>query len=103
MRGSAVSQPWRLSRRFLYSFSIIVTGSWDPVSAATTAFCVIDETFDVAWLWSAFCAAMTAAGPSDQPHRQPVIAYALDAEPQITARSRQCRSRMPGKLCGVGS
>ena len=49
-------------------------GSWEPVNAATTAFCVIDETLEVAWLWIALSAAITAAGASVQPHRQPVIA-----------------------------
>ena len=29
------------------------TQSCGPVSAATTAFCVIEQTFDVEWLWSA--------------------------------------------------
>ena len=33
-----------------YSSSIAVTGACDPFSASTTAFCVIELTFDVAWL-----------------------------------------------------
>ena len=51
-----------------------MTQSCGPVSAATTAFCVIEQTFDVEWLWSALQAATTAAGPIAQPQRQPVIA-----------------------------
>ena len=39
-----------------------MTGACDPVSAATTAFCVIDVTFDVAWLWMAL-------GGGDRPPR----------------------------------
>ena len=33
-----------------YSSSIAFTGACDPVSAFTTAFCVIELTFEVAWL-----------------------------------------------------
>ena len=36
--------------------------SCGPVSAATTAFCVIEQTFDVEWLCSALHAATTCAG-----------------------------------------
>ena len=64
---------------------------------------VIELTFDVEWLWIAFSAATTAAGPSVQPQRHPVIAYAFDADPQITARSRQCLPSTAGRLCGTGS
>ncbi len=46
---------------------------------------------------------MTGAGPSCQPQRQPVIAYAFDAEPQRTVRSRQVSARIAGRLCGTGS
>ncbi len=62
----------RAARR--YSSSISVTQSCGPVSAAMTAFCVIEQTFDVEWLCSALQAAITAAGPIAQPQRQPVIA-----------------------------
>ncbi len=40
--------------------SICDTGACDPVSAATTAFCVIDDTLDVEWLCSACCAPIAA-------------------------------------------
>ena len=70
------------------------TGACGPVSAASAAFCVIDETFDVEWLWSAFAAATTARGPSAQPQRQPVIAYAFDADPPDTVRSRRRSTRI---------
>jgi hypothetical protein len=58
-----------------------VTQSCGPVNPATTAFCVIEHTFDVEWLWSALHADTTAAGPTVQPQRHPVIAYAFDADP----------------------
>ncbi len=45
-----------------------------PVSAAIAAFCVIELTFDVEWLCSAFAADTTAFGPAIHPQRQPVIA-----------------------------
>ena len=60
-------------------------------------------TFDVEWLWIASDAAITAAGPIAQPQRQPVIAYAFDADPQM---HRQIAARAPparaGRLCGTG-
>ena len=73
------------------------------MSPATTAFWVIEHTFDVEWLCSALHAATTSLGPSVQPHRQPVIAYAFDAEPQRIVLSRIVRASTPGRLCGVGS
>src|SRR5579864_883144 len=103
MRGSAVSHSCTASRRVRYSFSMAVTGACEPVSAATAAFCVMEVTFDVEWLCSALEAAMTAAGPICQPHRQPVMAYAFDDDPHKTVRSRQVPARMPGRLCGTGS
>ena len=78
-----------------------VTQSCGPLSAATAAFCVIDETFEVEWLWSALQALISGAGASAQPQRQPVIAYAFDADPHTTARSRIRPARTPGRLCGV--
>ena len=51
-----------------------MTHSCGPLSAAVTAFCVIEQTFDVEWLWSALQAPTSAAGPTAQPQRQPVIA-----------------------------
>jgi hypothetical protein len=62
-----------------------VTQSCELVSAATTAFCVIEHTLEVEWLCSALQALTTGAGPTVQPQRQPVIAYAFDADPQSTA------------------
>jgi hypothetical protein len=53
---------------------MIVTQCCDPVSAATTAFCVIEQTFDVEWLCSALAACTTGFGPTSQPQRQPVMA-----------------------------
>ena len=73
-RASALSQSYRLSRRRRYSSSIARTVSCGPVSAWMAAFCVIDETFDVEWLWMAPQAAMSGAGPRAQPQRQPVMA-----------------------------
>jgi len=43
------------------------------VIAATTAFCVIEQTFDVWWLCRAPQAEITSFGPTVQPQRQPVI------------------------------
>src|ERR1043166_1726042 len=103
MRGSAVSHAERLSRRVRYSSSIAFTGACTPVSASTTAFCVIEVTLDVAWLWIALHAAIILAGPIVRPQRQPVIAYAFDAEPQMTALSGQTSARILGRLCGTGS
>src|SRR5437016_5674065 len=103
MRGSAVSHPCSWSRRLRYSSSIARTGSCDPVNAATAAFWVIDDTFDVAWLWMASHAATKAGGPMVQPQRHPVIEYAFDAEPQMTPRSRHLRATIPGRLCGTRS
>ena len=45
-----------------------------PFNAAVTAFCVIEFTLEVEWLCNALHALMSAAGPSVQPQRQPVIA-----------------------------
>src|SRR5215471_8393583 len=98
MRGSAVSHPYKLSRRVRYSSSIVFTGVCTPFSASTTAFCVIELTFDVAWLWIALHAAIIFAGPMVQPQRQPVIAYAFEADPQITPVSAHNSARILGKL-----
>src|SRR3954471_10913060 len=103
MRGSAVSQPDRLSRRTRYSSSIALTGVCTPFSASTTAFCVIELTLDVAWLWIALQAATILTGPIVHPQRQPVIAYAFDADPQMTACSGQSSAMIAGRLCGTGS
>ena len=45
-----------------------------PVNAATAAFCVMELTFEVSWLCSAFAPDTTCFGPATQPQRQPVIA-----------------------------
>src|SRR5215475_634093 len=103
MRGSAVSHPYQLFRRVRYSLSIVLTGVCTPVSASTTAFCVIELTFDVAWLWIALQAAIIFAGPIVQPQRQPVIAYAFDADPQITPVSGHSSATIFGRLCGTRS
>ena len=58
----------------VYSFSISVTQSCGPCRPACTARWVIEQTFDVEWLCSAFEAATTSFGASVQPQRQPVIA-----------------------------
>ncbi len=86
-----------------YSSSIAVTGVCTPFSASTTAFCVIELTLDVEWLWSALQAATIFTGPIVQPQRQPVIAYAFDADPQMTAVSGHSSARIFGRLCGTGS
>ena len=91
MRGSAVSHAWSWSRRTRYSSSIAVTVSAGPLSAATVAFCEIEQTLDVEWLCRALLAAITSAGPSAHPQRQPVIAYDLLAEPHRMVLSRQPR------------
>src|SRR5262252_1428706 len=101
MRGSDVSHPYKLSRRVRYSSSIAFTGVWTPLSASTTAFCVIELTFEVAWLWIALHAATIFAGPIVQPQRQPVIAYAFDADPQMTPVSGQSSARIFGRLCAT--
>ena len=51
-----------------------MTQSCGPRSAASTAFCVIEQTFDVEWLWIALHALTSGAGPTAQPQRHPVIA-----------------------------
>src|SRR5215471_14477486 len=103
MRGSAVSHPYKLSRRVRYSSSIVFTGVCTPFSASTTAFCVIELTFDVAWLCIALHAAMNFAGPIAQPQRQPVIAYALEADPQSTPVSGHNSATTFGRLCATRS
>src|SRR4051812_40235815 len=103
MRGSEVSQPDKLSRRTRYSSSIAFTGACDPVNASTTAFCVIELTLDVVWLCSALHAAIIFAGPIVQPQRQPVIAYAFDADPQMANVSGHSSARIFGRLCGTAS
>src|SRR3954447_5517894 len=103
MRGSCVSQACSLSRRVRYSASICDTDACGPVSAARAAFCEMDETFEVEWLCRALHAAITGAGPSAQPHRQPVIAYDFDAELVMIVWWRMRSVRMPTRLCGTGS
>src|SRR5689334_21508942 len=103
MRGSAVSQSYTRSRRCRYSSSIARTGACDPLSATIAARCAMVDTFEVEWLWIAPIAAITFAGPSAQPQRQLVIAYAFDAEPHKTARSRQVRFSTPATLWGAAS
>src|SRR3954462_11999398 len=98
MRGSADSHSHSRSRRSRYSSSISVTHSWGPRSAASTAFCVIEQTFDVEWLWMALHALTSGAGPTAQPHRQPVIAYTFEADPHSTERSRLWRASTPIRL-----
>ena len=57
----------------------------------------------VEWLWMALQAATTSFDASSQPHRQPVMAYALDAEPVRMVRSRIRSTSTLGRLCGTGS
>ena len=59
--------------------------------------------FDVEWLWSALQALTRGAGASAQPQRQPVIAYAFDAEPHSTVRSRCSSNSTFGRLCAACS
>ena len=66
-----------------------MTVSAGPLSAATVAFCEIEQTLDVEWLCKALLAPITSAGPSAQPQRQPVIAYDLLADPHRIVLSRQ--------------
>src|SRR3954467_13069304 len=103
IRGSAPSHSQGWSRRLRDSFNTPVTQSCGPSSPASTAFCVIEQTFEVEWLCSAFSAATTSFGASVQPQRHPVIAYALDADPQITVRSRILEVSTFVRLCGTGS
>ena len=98
-----MSHPDRWSRRVRYSSSIVLTGVCTPFSASTTAFCVIELTFDVVWLWIALHCAIIFAGPIVQPHRHPVIAYAFDAEPHSTVWSRALSASTFGRLCGTAS
>jgi hypothetical protein len=51
-----------------------VTQLCGPVSAAAAAFCVIEQTLDVEWLWTALHALIKLAGPSAHPQRHPVMA-----------------------------
>src|SRR3981189_3662882 len=48
---------------------MVVTGACEPISAATAAFCVIDVTFEVEWLWIALDAAITVGGAVCPPQR----------------------------------
>ena len=80
-----------------------MTHSCGPRSAASTAFCVIEQTFDVEWLWMALQALTSGAGPTAHPQRQPVIAYTFEADPQSTECSRLFRTTAPIRLCGTGS
>ena len=59
-------------------------------------------TFEVEWLWSALQAAIILTGPIVQPQRQPVIAYAFDADPHSTVSSHFFTSTT-GRLCGTAS
>ena len=63
-----------LSRSLMYSVRISCRQSCGPVSAAIAAFCTIDVGFEVLWLCSFCMAAITGAGPSAYPSRQPVMA-----------------------------
>ena len=55
-----VTSPQIRSRRRRYSSSMSVTHCCGPPSAATTAFCVIEQTLLVEWLWIALHAETTA-------------------------------------------
>src|SRR3954470_2651442 len=88
MPGLAVSHAWMLSRRRRYSSSIDFTASCGPVNAASTAFCVTDVMFDVVCPSIRFNGEVSSFGAIVQPQRQPVIAYAFDADPHSTVRSR---------------
>src|SRR5262245_6912151 len=103
MDGDAVNQACTLSRRSRYSSSMRVTGSCGPVSAARAAFCVIDAMFDVECPCTVLHAVVTTVGAIVQPQRQPVIAYAFDAEPARIVRSRIRSNSTRGRLCGSGS
>ena len=104
MRGSAASHSQSLIAPpavFVQHLGDAVLRSLQP--GLHRAFCVIEQTFDVEWLCSAFEAATTSFGASVQPQRQPVIAYAFDAEPHSTERSRSRDESTRTRLCGTGS
>ena len=70
---------------------------------ATTAFCVIEQTFDVEWLCSALQAATTAAG-AERPAAPPAgHRVGLRRRPAQHGAIAQSRASTPGRLCGAGS
>src|SRR5687767_12816474 len=103
MPGFAVSHAWMLSRRLRYSSSITLTGSCDPVMAASAAFCVTDVTFDVDCPWITLKVEVSSFVAIVHPQRQPVMAYDFDADPASTVRSRWRSKSTFGRLCGTCS
>src|SRR4051812_49131463 len=99
MPGLAVSQPWMLSRRSRYSASIDLTASCLSESAANAAFCVIDMIFEVDCPCTVLISVVSSFGATVQPQRQPVIAYALDADPASIVRARLRSNSTFGRLC----
>ena len=102
-RRSASASSW--SRRARYSSSIVVDAVLRPGRAPRPpAFCVIDVTFDVEWLWSALRRA------DDRPSgrassRSASRSSRTPSTPSRRARAgRAVRSRSTaGRLCGTGS
>ena len=92
-----------LSRRRRNSSRNALTGSCVPARAATAAFCVTDVMFDVVWPSIVLKTRVSSFGAMVQPHRQPVIEYALEAEHARTVRSRWRSKSAFGRLCGTSS
>src|SRR5690242_4431352 len=71
------------ARRRAYSASMTGTVSMGPVSAASAAYCEIEQGLEVAWLCTLSIASITGLGARPYPRRQPVIEKVFESEPTM--------------------
>ncbi len=100
--GSAFSAGMRYARRRAYSpsiFEIAAEAASGFVRAKSPAFCVMEQTFEVACETRRFIVSMRAWGPIAKPMRQPVIAYVFESVPATRIVSGYSRASEAAERC----
>src|SRR3954447_14937368 len=85
--GRAAIRSITYSRRLANWLFMSTTESWGPVIASSAAHWLMEQGFDVSWLWMSPMNLATGTGAMAQPIRQPVIAYVLLTPEIVTVRS----------------
>src|SRR3954454_11828146 len=85
--GSAAIRSRTYDRRRRNCSFIAATESWGPVIASSAAHWLTEQGLLVSWLWMSPMNFATAGGATDQPIRQPVIAYVLLTPEMVIVRS----------------